>query len=126
MRRLTVLAKRFLPFILLCYLSSALAGKIVLSLTKDPADKVYHHFEVDTYQRGGKVQKYVFKPGESTITIDTDYSKCTYYLSYSVDEDGVRSNPTSIREFRVQKGKIVPCLQAPITKETSLKSAVQQ
>jgi hypothetical protein len=89
------------------------SGPIQIDIEKDPADREYHHFEVETAQRDSTVKTYILPPGQSKLVIDVNYSKCTYYRAFSVDENGNRSDPTSIKEFRVQKNKVVPCAVIP-------------
>ncbi len=91
----------------------SLSGPIQIEIEKDHRDTSYHHFEVETLQRDGTMKTYILPPNQNKVTIDVNYSKCTYYRAFSVSEDGVRSEPTFINEFRVQNGKIVPCLPVP-------------
>jgi len=104
-----LMKKLSLIFSLLLISTLSLSGPIQIKLEKDVSDSKYHHFEVEVLQRDGTIKSYTLAPNQDKITIDINYSKCTYYRAFSVSKDGVRSEPTFINEFRVQNDKVVPC-----------------
>jgi len=96
--------------------TSLLAGQILVSIAPNTSDD-HKETIVEVLQRNKPIRAYKILKGFSSVVISVPYNACTSYRAKSVDLDGDESGYSIVDEFKVIKGKVIPCRPAPTIKE---------